>query len=141
MTGPKLWRDPPDSDALLAARIEQATRPAPLTPAERARFAARVRERISAAQAPRPRWAPLVALAAAGAAVALVLAFLPAPEQAPGPQGPRAPAAPPQGDVALGDSWEEELLYAPEWIESDEGFVDAEVLPETYVVASALLES
>jgi hypothetical protein len=130
------WRTPPSSDAELTARIEEALRPAPLAATERARFAARVRERALGAETQRSRWAPLVALGGLTATAALFAALvLRAPTLAPPAAAPEALA----GDALL-DSWEEELRYAPEWIERDDGFVDAALLPDRYALASALLE-
>ncbi len=132
----EISRTPPRDDAELAARIEQATRPEPLAPSERTRFAARVRERVESARKPRWRWLPMAALGTAAVAVLLVLALRPS-EESPAPitASSESPAA------AFADSWQEELLYAPEWIESDDGFVDDEVLPADYAVAAALLDS
>lgn len=130
-------RTPPSSDAELVARVEQATRPLPLAAAERARFAARVRERVAGKRSRGVRWAPLAALAGLTGAIALVVALTTPATQ---PATPAPDAAATLAVPSLADSWQEELLYAPEWIESDDGFVDAEVLPESYAAASALLE-
>jgi hypothetical protein len=122
----------PRDDAELAARIEAATRPAPWTPPARARFRAGVAERASRERAPRRalRWS----LAASLAAGALWLAL---PQRSPAPSPPLAQGAEEEG---FADSYEEQVLFAPEWIEGDAGFVDDDVLPESYAVASALIE-
>jgi hypothetical protein len=79
----------------------------------------------------------LAATAACGIAGAVLWATRPAPD----PDVARAAQA--QFDTAgsLEDSFEEQLLFAPEWIERDSGFVDREALPESYALASALLDS
>ncbi len=118
----------PRDDAELAALVERATRPAPGDPA---RFAARVRARL--APEPRVRWLPALGLGTAAVALALALAYG-SREDAERPPRAFAPAP-------FGDSWQEEVLYAPEWIESDDGFLDEEVLPQDYAVAAALLDS
>ena len=126
---------PPRDDAELAARIEAATRPPPWAPHDRARFAARVREK--ALPAARPRWLrPALVGVALAAGFALVASL-----QRETPRAQIAAPITPQLDSAFSESWEEQLLYSPEWIEGDDGFVDSEVLPDSYALASELLDS
>jgi hypothetical protein len=128
-------RPAPKGDAELAARIEEATRPVPFAAGEHAGFAARVRARVASEPEAPPRWLPAFGVGAAAAGLALALGLGP---------GDQAPAVRPPADftpASLGDSWQEEVLYAPEWIESDDGFLDEEVLPQDYAVAAALLDS
>lgn len=132
MTDPK--PAPPRDDAELVARIEVATRPAPGSPHDHARL----RERALARALQRKRARVAWRWAFAGALVCAALAagvWSPAREA--------APSAAPSGReaAALGDSFEEQMLFAPEWIERDAGFVDEELLPESYALASALLDS
>jgi hypothetical protein len=128
-------RRAPRDDAELAARIEEITRPAPFAGGDCARFAAGVRARTERSATAPPSWLPAFGVGAAAAALALALG-LGARDSAPAPSA-RAELAP----ATLGDSWQEEVLYAPEWIESDDGFLDEEVLPQDYAVAAALLDS
>jgi len=123
---------PPRDDAELAARVERATRPAPWTLSDHARFRAAVEARIAPASRTRAWWA--LGLAAAGAAALWIALRPPA----------AAPTAQPTGKADVdpfAESYEEQVLFAPEWIERDEGFVDAEILPDDYALASALIES
>jgi hypothetical protein len=136
---PPVRADGADSaDAALAERIELATRPAAWTPQDAARFRAGVAARVAErAPARRVFRVALAATAACGIAGAVLWATRPAPD------ADVARAAPAQVDAAesLEDSFEEQLLFAPEWIERDSGFVDSEALPESYALASALLDS
>lgn len=125
---------PPRDDAELAARVEQATRPAPWAPSDHARFRAAVEARVAPSSRARAWWAFGVAATAAGIAALLIALRSPAP----------APEALPTetADADLfAESYEEQVLFAPEWIQRDEGFVDAEILPDDYALASALTES
>jgi hypothetical protein len=125
---------PPLDDAELAARVEQATRPAPWAPSDHARFRAAVEERAAPPSRARAWWA--LGLAACAAGVAALLIALRSPP-------PTATALPTEtADVdPFVESYEEQVLFAPEWLERDEGFVDAEVLPDEYALASALIDS
>ena len=126
-------RTPPRDDAELAARIEQALRPKPLTATERFWLLVNVEHRVERARASRRYWLSLAPLSAVATA-ALILALL-RPSPTPTPALSKSPA------TVFTDSWQEEILYAPEWIQSDVGFVDDEVLPADYAVASAFLGS
>jgi len=134
MSEPTRPRQPLDDDEL-AARIAGALAREAATPFEPARFAAGVRERLAAPR--RFRWRPLALVGAVGAAAAAIFAVALSVTQ-------RA-AAPTEAALAVDssiaeDSWQEQVLYAPEWIDRRAGFVDADVLPESYAVAAALLE-
>jgi len=125
---------PPRDDSELAARVEQATRPAPWTPSDHARFRAAVEARVAPEPRPRARWAFGAAVTAAGIAALLIAT------RSPGPAPAALPTEAPASD-AFAESYEEQVLFAPEWIERDDGFVDAEILPDDYALASALIES
>ncbi len=117
-------------DAELCARVEAATRPAPWTPTDAARFRAGVAAR-SAPEARGRIWWVLGITASAATALALLLATT-----------SRAPApAPPLAEEAIAESYEEQVLFAPEWLEREASFVDAELLPDDYALASALTDS
>jgi hypothetical protein len=125
---------PPRDDAELAARVEQATRPAPWTPSDHARFRAAVEARVAPGLRARAWWAFGIAASAAAGFAALWIAM-----RAPAPAPAAMPTETPASDL-FAESYEEQVLFAPEWIERDEGFVDAEVLPDDYALASALIE-
>jgi len=125
---------PPRDDAELAARVEEATRPAPWTPSDHARFRAAVEARVAPEPRTRAWWAFGVAVTAAGIAALLIAT------RSLGPAPAALPTEAPASDV-FAESYEEQVLFAPEWIERDEGFVDAEILPDDYALASALTES
>ncbi len=120
---------PPRDDAELAERVEAATRPSAWAPSDAARFRAGVEARIALESRARLWW--VLGLTASAAAAALLLA--------PGSPAP-APAPSPAIDP-FAESYEEQVLFAPEWIERDAGFVGADVLPEDYALASALIDS
>jgi hypothetical protein len=121
-------------EAELAARVEAATRPAPWTPNDHPRFRIGVEARIAQASRARTWWA--LGLAASAAVVAIVVLAV----RTPAPPSRVASTSIPTTDLFV-DSYEEEVLFAPEWLEHDDGFVDAEVLPDDYALVSALIES
>lgn len=133
MTNPK--PTPPRDDAELAARVEAATRPEPWAPHDLARLRARTVAHVSEARRRRTgRWTLAAAVAAGAAGLALWSAL-------PGREPDAVASTALRAGESLEDSYEEELLFAPEWIERDAGFVDGEVLPPSYALASALLDS
>jgi hypothetical protein len=125
---------PPRDDAELAARIEAETRPAPWTASELARFRVGVEARLAPEPRTRRWWAWGFAATTASAAIALAIAT-----RSPTPSPASVEATPSAADY-FSESYEEQVLFAPEWIQRDEGFVDAEVLPDDYALASALIE-
>jgi hypothetical protein len=127
---------PPRDDAELVARIETATRGEPWMPHDLARLRARTLARVAEGSPRRPfRFAVAAALASGVAGIALWSAI---PGREPERGAPTPSALRPS--ESLEDSYEEEVLFAPEWIEQDAGFVDGEVLPPSYALASALLD-
>lgn len=138
MTDPK--PAPPRDDAELAARIDAATRPAAWSPAERARFRAAVEERL---ERPRAwRWLALGGALAAAAALAIsVRTPSPAPALAPQPAVAAASAEPAQdlASEAFLETYDEEVLFAPEWTEASAPALGADVVPDDYRTAAALL--
>lgn len=126
---------PPRDDAELAARIEAATRPAPWTPHDRARFRAAVEARAEEQLRARAWWKWGLAASLAGGALAALLLVARVPE----PAAPGAELAGASVDP-FEESYEEQVLFAPEWIARDDGFVDDDVLPDSYALASHLIE-
>ena len=116
------------------SHLADAYAPAPLGEQGKARLASRVRERTAG----RERFSFLQAapmLGAAGAAIA-VLFFLvsPAAEE----PGPTPDAL--DWNALLTTTWEEDVLYAPEWVEARGDWLDAELVPMAYDGAALALE-
>jgi hypothetical protein len=128
---------PPRDDAELAARIDAATRPAPWGPAERARFSAGVAERV--AEPVRAwRWLALAGSLAAGA-VGVALALRP-PPAAPSPTPlAEAEVARAYATEAFLETYDEQVLFAPEWTDASVPALDGEAVPDDYRAAAALL--
>jgi len=121
-----------ESDAQLVERIARAYAPAPLDEVGRARFDARLRERLEARSARGPRWW-VTSLAGAGTLAALVLVAV--------GRGPLVDPAAPIETAALStaalSAWEWDLMLGS-GLEADEA--DDEGLPEDYAaIASAFL--
>ena len=117
-----------DPDARLVQKIDALYRPPAPTAAERARFAARLEERIARGRERRP-W--LLGGAVAAAALALVLARLPQGEPtAPPPVAPGFASA-----VELPSAEEALLLLANGPLQDPD-----EALPEDYQTLASLLE-
>ena len=135
MTHPK--PAPPRDDAELVARIETATRGGPWTPHDLARLRARTLARVAEGRPRRPFRLAVAAALASGLAGLALWSAVPGREPERGTETSTAL----RPSESLEDSYEEEVLFAPEWIEQDAGFVDGEVLPPSYALASTLLDS
>ena len=136
--------------------VAEAYRPPPMTGADRTRFAEGVRARI-ASQPPSATVAEKVRLAAsareliardlrwrlvvpAGLAAAVALAVLVTlPPEGDDAAHPPSSAVTPGGD--FGASWEEELLFAPEWVGESSDWLDDELVPSDYAGAMVALEA
>jgi hypothetical protein len=126
-----LHRSP--EDARFVAKLASLYRPPTRTDADRARFDARLEERLARGAARRP-WLLPGAAAAAAAAAALVLALVPNGETRP-PAGRTAADARP-ALVEPGASTEETLLLIANGPLADRD----EALPEDYRMIASLLE-
>lgn len=132
------YRPPPMTGSRKArfaegVRARIASRPPSMTLAEKARLATSVRGRIARSS----RWRLVIPAGIAVAATLAVLVMVP-------PAGDDA-TSPPQFAAApaseFGASWEEKLLFAPEWVGESSDWLDDELLPADYAAALVALES
>ena len=128
------------TDREFPTHLADAYAPPPLSPAARARLARRVREGEPSRARPLARASGRLAAVsfatAACAALALALVFA---------ADPAGEAARP-GDVRawpdpFDSSWEDDVLYAPEWIDQRADWLDAEIVPMAYDGAAFALDS
>jgi hypothetical protein len=111
-----------EGDARLLARVGEGFRPTPLDDAGRARFDARLRERIAVHGTRRPA----LPTAAAAAAALLVLAIW----AGGGVEAPQRTAVRPEAATAEASGWEQELFLAADEARAEDV---EEGLPDEYV--------
>ena len=116
--------------------IAAAYAPPPLTAADKARFAMGVRARVEE----HPGWR-VAALAGAAMAAAIGAAVAVLPVLPGGDDGIQPPSFATPTANELGVSWEEEVLYSPEWVSESSDWLDDELVPESYAAAMVLLDS